>query len=1107
MEFYPILFEFIKFTLFCLFFIRMLERKIKDKLAIKPTLEKYVPVQVQLQKIVDESKNNTFDRKSFLDRLDNLGLAVVKQKRDIKKDTNDKKEKKNDKKEEEKDIKDENDENNKKDEKEDKKTDATNIVIENEFDKKNIAERIGDTLTLERLPRKSQPIKIKAPAYYMNNREIFVNFITALYKKYKNDFDDTVENITCDSLTNKTKDFEPLIHQQIVRDYINMYTPYRGILLYHGLGSGKTCTSIIIAEGMKTSKHVYVMLPASLRPNYVAELKKCGDAMYKRDQYWEWISTVRYPNLEDTLTTVLNIPKEYVRKNKGAWMVNATKSSNFDTLSLEEKKKLEEQLDIMIETKYTFIHYNSSAIQNILKKMTKDFTINPFDNCVVIVDESHNLTSRIVNKLKLEKPIEENKKGEKAHLPVAPSMKIYEYLLSAKNARIVLMSGTPLINYLNEFGITMNILRGYIKTWNFTIQSKTTNKIDRDTLKNMLMPNSEVMDYLDYSPSSKVMSITRNPFGFRNEMASNEYKGVSNVVKDENGSMTFNTDSLSDDDFEKHITSVLKENKIDITSVSIRNQKALPDTYDEFEEHYINPVSKELKNTDALKRRVLGLCSYFRSAQESLLPAYTEKDYHVIKIPMSNDQFSEYEKHRKQERMTEKQSRNKNSLSNVFKENSSTYRIFSRMVCDFYIPERPMPIAKPKKQIADEAKEEEENEGDLNDDREGEVEGDEIMNKLGGQTYIELQKEKLANMKENADDYFSKSALAIYSPKYLEMLNRLQDDANVGNHLIYTQFLSMEGIAAICLTLNHNGFAQFKIRKNTVGHWEIDMPLSDRGKPCYGLYTGTVDKEEKEIIRNIYNGDWDLIPANLASELKSKYPNNNLGEVIKIFMITSSGSEGINLRNTRFVHIVEPYWHPVRTEQVIGRARRICSHKALPRELQTVTVFLYLMVFTPAQLESSEANELKRFDISKMHANKAISSDEYLYEISLIKANLIKQLTNVLKETSFDCYIYSKDGKCFNFVNPTAEKYSYVPDLNKQQNDTAVVANKQTETWKGQIIQIEGKEYIYRQIENNVLEIYDKESYENAIKNPNVIPVQVGTIEYDDKGEAVFKQT
>ena len=76
-----------------------------------------------------------------------------------------------------------------------------------------------------------------------------------------------------------------------------------------------------------------------------------------------------------------------------------------------------------------------------------------------------------------------------------------------------------------------------------------------------------------------------------------------------------------------------------------------------------------------------------------------------------------------------------------------------------------------------------------------------------------------------------------------------------------------------------------------------------------------------------------------------------MGEVIKVFMITSSGAEGITLRNTRHVHIVEPYWHPVRSEQVIGRARRICSHQALEEEFKTVEVFMYLMTFTQRQLE------------------------------------------------------------------------------------------------------------------------------------------------------------
>ena len=66
--------------------------------------------------------------------------------------------------------------------------------------------------------------------------------------------------------------------------------------------------------------------------------------------------------------------------------------------------------------------------------------------------------------------------------------------------------------------------------------------------------------------------------------------------------------------------------------------------------------------------------------------------------------------------------------------------------------------------------------------------------------------------------------------------------------------------------------------------------------------------------------------------MKEINDNNYYGEIIKLMMITSSGAEGINLRNTRFVHVVEPYWHMVRVEQVVGRARRICSHQDLPVE-------------------------------------------------------------------------------------------------------------------------------------------------------------------------------
>ena len=50
-------------------------------------------------------------------------------------------------------------------------------------------------------------------------------------------------------------------------------SPYRGILLYHGLGVGKTCASIAIAEGFQSPTQIVIMTPASLQMNYREELK------------------------------------------------------------------------------------------------------------------------------------------------------------------------------------------------------------------------------------------------------------------------------------------------------------------------------------------------------------------------------------------------------------------------------------------------------------------------------------------------------------------------------------------------------------------------------------------------------------------------------------------------------------------------------------------------------------------------------------------------------------------------------------------------------------------------------------------------------------------
>ena len=244
-------------------------------------------------------------------------------------------------------------------------------------------------------------------------------------------------------------------------------------------------------------------------------------------------------------------------------------------------------------------------------------------------------------------------------------------------------------------------------------------------------------------------------------------------------------------------------------------------------------------------------------------------------------------------------------------------------------------------------------------------------------SYERRLKDALSNLQKAGDDVFSPENLQLYSPKFLQLLNNVNDSENEGKHLIYTQFRTLEGIAIIKLVLEYNGFTQFKMKRDTGNDWVLDVPETEKGKPMFALYTGTETAEEKEITRNVFNDDWNVVPEKLRKELFLMHDNNIYGQLIKVFMITASGAEGISLINVRFVHLVDPYWHPVRREQVIGRAKRICSHNTLPPDLQTVRVYLYLMKFSEKQLTSSEQEsiDLKRNDRS-YDGTKVFTTDQ-----------------------------------------------------------------------------------------------------------------------------------
>jgi hypothetical protein len=398
-----------------------------------------------------------------------------------------------------------------------------------------------------------------------------------------------------------------------------------------------------------------------------------------------------------------------------------------------------------------------------------------------------------------------------------------------------------------------------------------------------------------------------------------------------------------------------------------------------------------------------------------------DNDIHELRIPMSAHQMKVYAGVRRTERDMEKKSGKRDK-----EETNSTYRVFSRACCNFAFPvelPRPKPMNKKNAEEDVDALTNEE----LLDDIDGKFDETDVEDRKVDNVYQREISRVLAEFTANPNLYFnsdipklvqvdepSDNALDRFSPKMKETLRNIINDENIGCHLLYSNFRRLEGIGIFSIILKYYGFVQLKIERTSAGYGVVLDHMYEKGaylgnKRVFALYTGTESNEQKEIIRNIFNSNYEALPNNIVAQLNAFFPdvqdNNLYGDIIKLLMITASGAEGIDLKNTRFVHIMEPYWHHVRINQVIGRARRICSHSKLPEELRDVTIFLYMAVFDPVALE--QYGTLKTQDASK-------TTDEALYDIMERKRRLSRMFLDTLKEASIDCIVNYKD-KCVQY--------------------------------------------------------------------------------------------
>jgi hypothetical protein len=495
---------------------------------------------------------------------------------------------------------------------------------------------------------------------------------------------------------NKVENF---YYQKLVRDYLSRDTPYRGLLVYHGLGSGKTCTSVAAAEalywgGMKT---IYVLTPATLSSNYRRELGKCGYFPLRTMNFWKFlpVSDVNKKTPEFVwLDTVLGLSPATIQKQGGGWVPNPQKPSNWGTLTDADKESIREQQREHLMHRFKFIHYNG-VVPLIMAQLAASGLRegkSPFDDAVVVIDEIHNLV-RTVNGTQIGgKPV------SKIIAAVEPreftwsmplwrenpgyryprGYTLYRLLQNAVGSKIIALSATPMINYAQEIAVLLNMIGGEQRMVSISLESMARDPATTSRLAAWAQQRPDV-DFYTIEQEGRVLflNLTPVPHGFAKVVGESyvtrgfvRLPKTAPVEKSIERNMDMWALSLVKDLEEKGLltagrvvedevvvaahrellaqsiagTSSAKVPALGTKTFTLKTLPLLPEDAEEFVNTFIDKKTLDIQLPELLKARAAGLVSYYRGGSEELMPRTTRDE--VIEVPMSDYAFGEYTKAR-----------------------------------------------------------------------------------------------------------------------------------------------------------------------------------------------------------------------------------------------------------------------------------------------------------------------------------------------------------------------------------------------------------------------------------------------------------------------------
>ena len=221
-------------------------------------------------------------------------------------------------------------------------------------------------------------------------------------------------------------DFKMQSQQSFLANFINPQTPYKGVIIFHGTGSGKTCAAIAIAEQFKEqvekyNTKIYVLLPGPiLKEQFKNELVTiCTNYFYIHNkEEFKFLS-----------------PEEKNKAKKDAIYssmkyYNIISYKNFHRRVLGEK--LKETITTEDQKRKTKFKTNDEGEIERERSLNK---LDNLDNTLIIIDEAHNFT--------------DNEYGDS----------LIAIIKNSKNLKIVLLTATPMKNLGDDIIPLLNFIR------------------------------------------------------------------------------------------------------------------------------------------------------------------------------------------------------------------------------------------------------------------------------------------------------------------------------------------------------------------------------------------------------------------------------------------------------------------------------------------------------------------------------------------------------------------------------------------------------------------------------------------------------------------------